>query len=334
MTGGRRPRDLQSEAGQIAIVLVVFCAAMAVLAAALMQVGEATDQRARADTAADAAALAGAKAIGDGVTNLLHLVPFDLTHVGDVLGGVNGYNAAAQYAQQNGASLTDFRTALGSGGASSPLSPTLTLKVWATIKTNDTTSSGPVRQIGGVQSVSISAAEVKIDLLGAGSIGSSGGAVFGGAVPGVPLGDPYPPGQCTWYAAGRLISAGYGALVETPPFWGNAGDWPSRIPSTFNRDVTPVPGDVAVWLATTISPYGHVAIVDQVTGGRILVEDYNYVAPLTYGRHWMSGADVFINFPAMTGNAGGLPGTPLPAPTLHPHLDVRLIPLASFGGAR
>jgi surface antigen len=329
MTPRRPLRSLQSEAGQIAVVLVVFCAAMAVLAAALLQVGEATDQRARANTAADAAALAGAKAIGDGVTNLLRLVPFDLTLLGDLLGGVNGYNAAAQYAQQNGASLTDFHTALGSGGPSSPLTPTLTLKVRATIRTNDTTSPGPVRRIGGVQSVSTSAAEVKIDLLGD-AIGSPGSS--GGPVPGVPLGDPYPPGQCTWYAAGRLISAGYGPLVETPPYWGNAGDWPGRIPPTFHRDTAPVPGDVAVWLASTISPYGHVAIVDQVSGGRILVEDYNYVAPLTYGRHWMNGADVFINFPAMTGNADGLPGTPLPAPTLHPHVDVRLIPVAGSGG--
>jgi hypothetical protein len=316
----------RSETGQIVIVLVVFCAAMAVLAAALLQVGEGTDQRARANTAADAAALAGAKAIGDQVTNLLRAVPFDLNHIGDLLGHTLGYNAAAQFAQENGTSLTDFRTALGSGNPTSPLSPTITLKVRATVRTNDKTSSGPIRQIGGVQSISTSAAELKIELLGAG-VGAIGSG--GGPMPGVPLGDPYPPGQCTWYVAGRLMSAGYSALVQSSN-WGNAGDWPGNIPSTFNRDATPVPGDVAAWLSGTIPPYGHVAIVDQVAGGRILVEDYNYVAPLTYGRHWMNGADVFINFPGMTGNASGLPGDPLPPPTLHPKVDVHLIQTSRF----
>lgn len=75
----------------------------------------------------------------------------------------------------------------------------------------------------------------------------------------------YPVGQCTW-----------GAKVLAPwvgNYWGNAGDWGySAQAAGFRTGTTPVVGAVAVWTGG----YGHVAVVTEVQGEMIRVQESNY----------------------------------------------------------
>lgn len=75
----------------------------------------------------------------------------------------------------------------------------------------------------------------------------------------------YPVGQCTW-----------GAKVLAPwveNYWGNAGEWGySAQAAGFRIGATPVVGAVAVWTGG----YGHVAVVTEVQGDMIRVQESNY----------------------------------------------------------
>jgi peptidoglycan hydrolase CwlO-like protein len=82
--------------------------------------------------------------------------------------------------------------------------------------------------------------------------------------------DPFPFGQCTWWAA-------YNHRVT---WWGNATDWYANAAAQgVPESQTPRVGAIAVWRASPgYSIYGHVAIVVAVNGdGSFVVSEMNYL---------------------------------------------------------
>ena len=75
----------------------------------------------------------------------------------------------------------------------------------------------------------------------------------------------YPVGECTW-----------GAKVLAPwagDYWGNGGDWAaSAARAGLRTGSVPQVGAIAVWQGG----YGHVAVVYQVSGNQIAVQESNY----------------------------------------------------------
>ncbi len=132
----------------------------------------------------------------------------------------------------------------------------------------------------------------------AGSVSCAAGVCFAG--------DPFPSGQCTWYAAGRrpdLIG-----IVH-----GNAGEWLNEARGHVPEGDTPVVGAIAVWLPYHGGAfgYGHVAYVAAVAGGTVTVEDFNWEGEVHHIHKvpvsWISG---YI----YGGPAGNGPGSPPPPP--------------------
>jgi len=98
--------------------------------------------------------------------------------------------------------------------------------------------------------------------------------------------DPFPVGQCTWYAEGRrpdLLG-----IVS-----GNAGEWLEAVEGHVPVGSVPVVGALAVWRADRgpAGADGHVAYVAAVSGRRILVDDSNWrptstSSELQVHEHW------------------------------------------------
>ena len=108
----QRLRLLRSEreSGQVATVLVVgaVLAALFLLVAALLPLAGASDQRSRAQTAADAAALAGVQGLGEQFRDLLAGGLRDEGALADWLSCGLGREGAQAYAARNGADVTDY----------------------------------------------------------------------------------------------------------------------------------------------------------------------------------------------------------------------------------
>lgn len=110
----RRPRD---DRGQVttALVLVVSASLLSVALLGIVLIGRGVDSKSKAQTAADAAALAGASVLTDALPDLVGLLSsVDDTlaaHVGCDLGRAD----AEEYAAKNGATLTDYCFDLASG---------------------------------------------------------------------------------------------------------------------------------------------------------------------------------------------------------------------------
>jgi surface antigen len=136
----------------------------------------------------------------------------------------------------------------------------------------------------------------------AGSVSCAAGVCFAG--------DPFPPGQCTWYAAGRrpdLLG-----IVH-----GNAGDWLNEARGRVPEGSTPVVGAIAVWLPYHGGAfgYGHVAYVAGVAGGYVTVEDFNWEGEVHHTHKvpasWISG--YILGGPAGSGTV-----SPPPPPVSSP----------------
>lgn len=74
----------------------------------------------------------------------------------------------------------------------------------------------------------------------------------------------YEWGNCTWYVAGRK---------PVPQTWGNANTWAARAAASgYTVSNTPIAGAIA---QSTGGYFGHVAIVEQVSGGQVKVTEMN-----------------------------------------------------------
>ena len=77
--------------------------------------------------------------------------------------------------------------------------------------------------------------------------------------------------NCTLYVAYRLKQAG---VPDPGRSWGNAANWGAAL----GYDHNPTVGSVAWWRGTDSNPYGHVAIVEAVSGGNIFIRADNWSA--------------------------------------------------------
>lgn len=100
--------------------------------------------------------------------------------------------------------------------------------------------------------------------------------------------DPFPAGQCTWYAAGRRPDVL--GIVH-----GSAGVWLEAVAGRLPEGSRPVVGALAVWRPgrAGAGAAGHVGYVAAVVKGRILVDDANWTptpasASLLVHEHWES----------------------------------------------
>jgi len=106
--------------------------------------------------------------------------------------------------------------------------------------------------------------------------------------------------QCTSFVAWRLVR-------DRIPFhnryrgrtWGNATNWDEAARAAHVRvDGRPTPGSVAQFDRGVrgAGRYGHVAYVLRASGGKVLVEDYNW-NPYGYKRHWVVASGLhFLHF--------------------------------------
>jgi surface antigen len=101
--------------------------------------------------------------------------------------------------------------------------------------------------------------------------------------------DPFPAGECTWYAAGRRPDVL--GIVH-----GSAGVWLAAAAGRLPEGSRPVVGALAVWRPGRggAGAAGHVGYVAAVLKGRILVDDANWTPTpastrLLVHEHWESG---------------------------------------------
>jgi surface antigen len=105
--------------------------------------------------------------------------------------------------------------------------------------------------------------------------------------------------NCTAYAAYRVARNG----AAEPSWRGNARDWDDLARAAGMRvDSTPAPGAVAVW---NYGEFGHVAYVESVDFGGLLITDDNFTTKITR-RVWIPAGSVgwpdsFIHFADLEG---------------------------------
>jgi len=81
--------------------------------------------------------------------------------------------------------------------------------------------------------------------------------------------DPFPTGQCTWYAAGRrpdLVGIVHGAARE----------WLRAAKGRVREGSRPAVGAIAVYARTAPGAPGHVGYVAAISGSRVLLDDSNW----------------------------------------------------------
>lgn len=112
-TAGARRRD---ERGQVttALVIVVSVALISVAIWGVLLLGRGVDEKSQAQSAADAAALAGAGSLADALPTMLGLLD-GKGGLGSLAGCGLGQDRASTYAQKNEARLTSYCFDLGSG---------------------------------------------------------------------------------------------------------------------------------------------------------------------------------------------------------------------------
>lgn len=84
-------------------------------------------------------------------------------------------------------------------------------------------------------------------------------------------------GNCTWYANGRSRQLGRN-ITNLNKMPGNAGQWGSQaIAAGIATSSTPQVGAIAQWNASASTPYGHVAVVEQInSNGTVLISESSY----------------------------------------------------------
>lgn len=115
--------------------------------------------------------------------------------------------------------------------------------------------------------------------------------------------------NCTRYVAHRLNRAGVG----DPGNWGDGGQWGASARARgYQVDNTPRPGSIGY---ASFGEHGHVAVVEQVSGDRVLVSEDNasgynhdpsgYTRIAWYSKSWFSGYIHVPQLEAQYGSGGG-----------------------------
>lgn len=122
--------------------------------------------------------------------------------------------------------------------------------------------------------------------------------------------NPFPFGECTWYAHERRPDVGWAVLSFG---YADAHTWDERAKAKgFPVSSRPAAGTLAVWESQQNGAHGpgHVAYVTRVLpGGRVRVSDYNWVGIHAPGSHVVSIAGLDFIY-----RKGQHPGKPKPKP--------------------
>lgn len=106
-------------------------------------------------------------------------------------------------------------------------------------------------------------------------------------------GNAYAGGQCTWWAYNRRKQMG----INTPSYLGNGGQWYLTAPSYGLRvDHNPQVGAALSFLpgqAGADGFYGHVAVVESVSGSTITISEMNVVGPYVVSYRTLYNASQF-----------------------------------------
>ena len=85
----------------------------------------------------------------------------------------------------------------------------------------------------------------------------------------------YASGQCTWYVSSRR---------QVPNNWGDARNWYHRAQAN-GWSVGDMPAVASIaW--TSAGPHGHVALVEAIQNGQVLVSEMNYLGPYRFSKRW------------------------------------------------
>lgn len=96
--------------------------------------------------------------------------------------------------------------------------------------------------------------------------------------------------ECVSYTAWKVYQSG-----KKMPYWGgrgNANQWPASARAAgIAVDSNPQVGDVAISMS---GYYGHAMYVEQVSGGRVYVSQYNYAVNGEYSEMWISASGLYF----------------------------------------
>jgi surface antigen len=81
--------------------------------------------------------------------------------------------------------------------------------------------------------------------------------------------DPFPAGECTWYAIGRRPDLA--GIVH-----GDAWEWLRAVRGRVPEGSRPVLGAIAVYAPEVRGTAGHVGYVAAISGSRVLLDDSNW----------------------------------------------------------
>ncbi|KAA8825232.1 CHAP domain-containing protein [Bifidobacterium reuteri] len=123
--------------------------------------------------------------------------------------------------------------------------------------------------------------------------GGSGGSSGGQGTSNGDYGNAYYGGQCTWYAYNRRKQMGIG----TPSYLGNGGQWYLTAPGYGLRvDHNPQVGAALSFppgVAGADGTYGHVAVVESVSGNTVTISEMNVVGEYVVSWRTLSNAGAY-----------------------------------------
>jgi surface antigen len=122
--------------------------------------------------------------------------------------------------------------------------------------------------------------------------------------------DPFPIGQCTWYAVGRRPDLG--GVVH-----GAAREWLAAARGRVREGSRPAVGAIAVYVPDTPGSPGHVAYVAAISGSRVLLDDSNWRSTpwsptLQVHEHWEAARAASGYIYGGPAGAGPRPAAPPP----------------------
>jgi surface antigen len=110
--------------------------------------------------------------------------------------------------------------------------------------------------------------------------------------------DPFPVGQCTWYAVGRRPDL---AGIVHGPWW----EWLRAAKGRVPEGSRPAVGAIAVYAPDVRGSTGHVGYVAAISGGRVLLDDSNW-----WPTPWSPRLQVHEHWEAASAASGYIYGGP------------------------
>ncbi len=85
--------------------------------------------------------------------------------------------------------------------------------------------------------------------------------------------NPFPNGECTWFAWGRALEKTNTKISFTQNYGRHGGRWWYLVSKKYKRGREPRTNSIAVWSGGS---YGHVAFVEKVEGNSVIIGEANW----------------------------------------------------------